>query len=56
MAQFFQYTKPRKDFGKPVSLADTKPISTIFSPVDRKKKDEEYVLRNPNFIELDNLT
>jgi dynein intermediate chain 2 len=56
MAEFYQYTKLRKDFGKPCSFADTKPMSTVFLPIDRKKKNEDYVLRNPNFIELDNLT
>lgn len=56
MAEFYQYTKARKDFGKPCSFSDTKPISTIFLPFEPKKKDEGYVLRNPNFIDLDNLT
>lgn len=50
MAEFFQYTKARKQFGKPCSFADTKPMATVLLPFEPKKKDEGYVLRNPNFI------
>lgn len=56
MAEFYQYTKARKDFGRPCNFSDTKPISTVFLPFEPKKKEESYVLRNPNFIQLDNLT
>ena len=31
-------------------------MNTILLPFEPKKKEESYVLRNPNFIELDNLT
>lgn len=31
-------------------------MTTVLLPFEPKKKDEGYVLRNPNFIELDNLT
>ena len=56
MAEFYQYIKARKEFGKPCNFADTKPMATFLLPFEPKKKDEGYVLRNPNFIELDNLT
>ena len=56
MAEFYQYTKARKEFGKPCNFADAKPMATFLLPFEPKKKDEGYVLRNPNFIELDNLT
>ena len=50
MAEFYQYTKARKQFGKPCNFADTKPMTTALLPFEPKKKDEGYVLRNPNFI------
>lgn len=56
MAEFYQYSRARKEFGRPCSFADTKPMSTSLLPFEPKKKEESYVLRNPNFIELDNLT
>jgi dynein intermediate chain 2 len=57
MAEFYQYTKARREFGKPISFADTNPIGTAFYPSEKDNiKHEEYVLRNPNFIELDNIT
>lgn len=57
MAQFYQYTKARRQFGRPVSFGDTPPIGTAFYPAEKDNiKDKEYVLRNPNFIELDNIT
>jgi|JI81AbrownRNA_FD_contig_21_223269_length_249_multi_2_in_0_out_0_1 hypothetical protein len=31
-------------------------MTTVLHPFEPKKKDEGYVLRNPNFIDLDNLT
>lgn len=56
MTEFYQYTKARKDFGRPCAFVDTKPMGTFILPFEPKKKDEGYVLRNPNFIELDSLT
>lgn len=57
MAEFYQYTKARREFGRPPAFADTAPISTAFYPTAKDHlKDEDYVLRNPNFIELDNIT
>jgi dynein intermediate chain 2 len=56
MAEFYQYTKARREFGKPCNFTDTKPMTTVLQPFEPKKKDEGYVLRNPSFIELDNLT
>ena len=56
MAEFYQYSRARKEFGRPCAFADTKPMNTILLPFEPKKKEESYVLRNPNFIELDNLT
>lgn len=37
-------------------FSDSKVMSTALPPFEPKKKDEGYVLRNPNFIELDNMT
>ena len=57
MAQFFQYTRARKEFGRQPQFADTPPIATAFYPTAKDNlKDQDYVLRNPNFIELDNIT
>ncbi len=35
MAEFYQYTRLRKDFGKPIAFADTKPMSTAFYPAEK---------------------
>lgn len=57
MAEFYQYTRARREFGRPPAFADTSPFGTAFYPTAKDQlKDEDYVLRNPNFIELDNIT
>jgi dynein intermediate chain 2, axonemal len=57
MAEFYQYTRARREFGRPPAFADTSPIGTAFYPTSKDHlKDEDYVRRNPNFIELDNIT
>ena len=54
MAEFFTYQKKRKEYGKPCNFADTEVkhcgyFSTLSQPF-------QYLDRNPNFIELDNIT
>jgi hypothetical protein len=39
MAEFYQYTKARREFGKPCNFADTKPMTTVLNPFEPKKKD-----------------
>ena len=57
MAEFYQYTRARREFGRPPAFSDTPPIGTAFYPTAKDAlKDEDYVKRNPNFIELDNIT
>jgi dynein intermediate chain 2 len=58
MAEFYQYQKRRRDFGKPCNFSDTEPKSTGHYPSVQVEnpKEVKYVLRNPNFIELDNIT
>lgn len=54
MAEFYTYQKKRKEYGKPVNFSDTDVkhcgyFSTLSQPY-------QYLERNPNFIELDNIT
>jgi hypothetical protein len=51
MAEFYQYTKARREFGRPAVFSDTNPIGTTFYPTPKDNlKDDDYVLRNPNSI------
>lgn len=58
MAEFYQYQKRRREFGKPCNFSDTEPKMTGHYPSGQieNPKEAKYVLRNPNFIELDNMT
>lgn len=58
MAEFYQYQKRRKEFGKPCNFSDTEPKAMGHYPTVQieNPKEAKYVLRNPNFIELDNIT
>lgn len=62
MTEFYQYQKKRREFGKPCNFVDTSVITPKFPEEDNygrrqtESKDVQYVVRNPNFIELDNIT
>ncbi|EGR31420.1 intermediate chain 2, putative [Ichthyophthirius multifiliis] len=53
MTEFYTYQKLRKDFYNPVSFADTDIKVCGYFP--QVQNTNEYVQRNPNFIDLDNI-
>ena len=53
MADFFTYQKKRKDFGKPCQFSDTEIKHCGFFPTTQVPF--QYLNRNPNFIDLDNI-
>lgn len=52
MAEFYQYQKRRREFGKPCNFSDTEPKLTGHYPSVQVEnpKEAKYVLRNPNAI------
>ena len=56
MTDYFTYQKRRKEFGKFPNFADTEIKVVGFVPIGGTTLfNENYVIRNPNFIVLDNL-
>lgn len=53
MAEFYTYTKKRKDFGKPVNFTDSE--IQPFGHLEPCVIKWEYEQRNPNFLVLDNI-
>ena len=56
MTDYFTYGKKRKEFGKFPTFADTETKVVGFVPLGGPSSfNDNYVMRNPNFIVLDNL-
>ena len=54
MAEFYTYTKKRKEFGKHPYLNESKAEVFGYFPTT-KESGWQYEIMNPNFIDLDNI-
>ena len=55
MAEEYQYSKYRKNFGKPAQFEDFDGIKMVGTVAPEPSKQENFVLRNPNKLILDNI-
>ena len=55
MAEFFSYSKKRKDFNKPIDFKESEIRYCGYSPQTQNDQKYSYVKRDPNFILLDNI-
>ena len=55
MAEEYQYPKQRKQFGRPPQFEDFDGIKMVGTVAPDNSKAENFVLRNPNKLILDNI-